>query len=428
MSGRGALLAAAALVLAITPTAVLAQSDKAAEIAQIRAEIAALNARLDKLERQDATAAAGPGNAGSGVPAAPAVVRAPPTPPAADAAQTVSRTLDQGVTVAPATNDRVLKGPGSTVEFSATKGATQVSLAISSSRSVPSSASHSWARDHGWSLTLAAPLSKGDDSTSLATLDALASGASLKFQLNGFAYKTAEGAETPQASAITQRARDACLAKKAADGLSNDECKASFVTDSFIEQYDKSEYDAFIALFYPPSLAFAYGVEGGVGYNRYTYLDPATAKSLSASKVPFSAKVFVSVLPYTSLSSVTGAFEYSYAYKEAKSSTLCPAPTGPITQCPTGPVGAPSQDNAYVLSLEYRRIFQTPALFFTHQIGVSAQVSHDFASGVTGVDVPIYLAPDAKGNLLGGLRLGYTSDKNAVSVGVFVGSTFSIFQ
>lgn len=55
-------------------------------------------------------------------------------------------------------------------------------------------------------------------------------------------------------------------------------------------------------------------------------------------------------------------------------------------------------------------------------------MTYDAKSHVWGVDVPIYLIPNANGALIGGLDLGWTSYKNAFSVGVFVGVPFGVFR
>ena len=46
----------------------------------------------------------------------------------------------------------------------------------------------------------------------------------------------------------------------------------------------------------------------------------------------------------------------------------------------------------------------------------------------TAIDVPIYLVPDDKGALIGGMRFGYSSDMHDFDAGVFLDAPFSIFR
>jgi hypothetical protein len=47
-------------------------------------------------------------------------------------------------------------------------------------------------------------------------------------------------------------------------------------------------------------------------------------------------------------------------------------------------------------------------------------VSQDLAHGVTGIDMPVWVVPDAKGGPAGGLRFGYRTDTKRVTVSLFV--------
>ncbi|MEA3064235.1 MAG: hypothetical protein QOJ27_670, partial [Sphingomonadales bacterium] len=48
---------------------------------------------------------------------------------------------------------------------------------------------------------------------------------------------------------------------------------------------------------------------------------------------------------------------------------------------------------------------------------------------IFGVDVPVYLVPDKEGDLTGGVRFSYRSDReDKFAVGVFFGAAFSLWQ
>ncbi|MFZ1367373.1 hypothetical protein, partial [Sphingorhabdus sp.] len=60
--------------------------------------------------------------------------------------------------------------------------------------------------------------------------------------------------------------------------------------------------------------------------------------------------------------------------------------------------------------------------------------SYDIENKAFAVDVPLYLFPDNKGALKGGVRFGYTNTKDALGkrdgdfqLGLFFGVPFSIF-
>jgi hypothetical protein len=59
---------------------------------------------------------------------------------------------------------------------------------------------------------------------------------------------------------------------------------------------------------------------------------------------------------------------------------------------------------------------------------ISARFTHDSKNDVNGLDVPIYLVQDSKESLNGGIRIGYRDDTKGVEFGVFVGSSFKLFN
>jgi hypothetical protein len=104
---------------------------------------------------------------------------------------------------------------------------------------------------------------------------------------------------------------------------------------------------------------------------------------------------------------------------------MCPASTttDPV-KCINGPIGAPSRKDGLLGAIEFRRQFMLKD-FWIPSIGVAPQITYDLLKKKGGLDFPIYLVPDAKGNLLGGVRFGYRTDTDDVAVGVFVGTAFS---
>jgi hypothetical protein len=379
---------------------------------------------LKKLEAEDAGPTAAP------APAPPQEVAA--APPPADAATPANLGIPvRGATQqVPAPLDRPQQDNGGRVQFTASSAGSDVSIKLGGGWSgvTLADATHAgWATDSGWSLTLSAPLSKGADFTTVATLDKLASGTALKLHWGQFRVKVRQGATDPVVTDITKAARTECVRQANEAKQPTKPCEAPFIDDSFIEKYQKARYGEFMQAFFPAAPAFAYGLEGGVGYKNFSYLDAVAGKH-DTVRDSLSAKAYFSIYPYGDPSSVTASLSYQHAFKDAKSSTLCPTPGGPgPLVCLTGPVGRPLNDDATLLSLEARREFATTGVPFAKKFALSAQVTRDFHSDVTGVDVPVYFVPDEKGNLIGGLRFGWTSEKNEATFGLFVGSAFSLF-
>ncbi|MGZ6040230.1 MAG: hypothetical protein ACXWKR_16300, partial [Phenylobacterium sp.] len=284
-----------------------------------------------------------------------------------------------------------------------------------------------WATDSGWNLSFSAPLSKSD-TTSIATLDSLASGAALKFGVSKFFVKIGQGALAPGYGDIVKAARTKCISMNGSANTPPDDCNASFITDKFIQDYtDEKQYENYIRLFYPDVPAFSLGLQAGAGYKTFDFLDPASGKKGSTDRGSFNLKAFGTLVPWQGVATLTGAITYQHAYKDAMSSTLCPTGSNAaFVQCATGAIGRPKSDDSYQASLEFRKQFAL-AKGPVHNLGFSLQVTRDFNQKVTGIDLPVYLVSDEKGNLIGGMRFGYTSDKHDLIVGVFAGSNFSVF-
>lgn len=423
-TGHLALALGVALTGLAAPSLAVAQTSRAAEIAEIRAQVQALNERLKKLEAEEPADAPAASPASSQQP--PASETAVATAPAGLAAP------DRGVVrQVPAPLDRPQQDNQARVEFTASSSNSEVAIKLGGGWSgvTLADATHAgWATDSGWTVTLSSPLSKGADFTTIATLDKLASGTALKLQWGQFRVKVRQGATDQAVAEITAAARAECVAQAKASKQPTKPCETPFIDDRFIEKYQKARYGEFMQAFFPAAPAFAYGLEGGVGYKSFSYLDAATAAKHDTIRNSLSAKAYVSIYPYGDPSSLTAALSYQHAFKDAKSSTLCPTPGGPgPLVCMTGAVGKPLNDDAFLASLEARREFATIGIPFTKKIAVSAQVTRDFHANVTGVDVPVYFVPDEKGNLIGGIRFGWTSEKNDATFGLFVGSAFSLF-
>ena len=61
------------------------------------------------------------------------------------------------------------------------------------------------------------------------------------------------------------------------------------------------------------------------------------------------------------------------------------------------------------------------------QIAVAPQITYKTEDKNIGIEVPIYLVPDKKGKLSGGIKAVYNSKGDEFAAGLFIGVPFSIF-
>ncbi len=104
------------------------------------------------------------------------------------------------------------------------------------------------------------------------------------------------------------------------------------------------------------------------------------------------------------------------SYRARTSQNVCtPASFGPTgtTTCANLVVGAPSSVRHTVASVG-------GAWSFGGNGATRLTVSHDLESGVTGVDLPVWVIPDAKSGPAGGVRFGYRTDDKHITGSVFV--------
>ena len=107
---------------------------------------------------------------------------------------------------------------------------------------------------------------------------------------------------------------------------------------------------------------------------------------------------------------------YEQSYRARTSQDVCtPASFGPsgTTTCSSLIVGAPSSAERFVASM-------SGVWSFGGHGAARVIVSQDLAHGVTGIDMPVWVIPDAKGGPAGGLRFGYRTDTKHVTVSLFV--------
>ena len=429
-------LVAGSMLVAATPA--LAQSDtstaRTQAIQDIRAEIARLTARLDKLEKEDPAAPV----AATPLPPPPGTPPEKPAPVAVAEAPTYSVPTDlrspgldaaaiERRAVAPATLDRSLQSSGFGFQLSASTDATNVAVKFGRDRSTSTDTRGIYT---SLAATISAPLSTSGSQSDIGTLDGFVNSSKLKLSFSRYSRPISEPIDAPGFDALVAGGRRQCRLKL---GEKASECATQAISTQWFHTYAPSLETAFLGMGHMTSgpnprvdwSAFAIGAEASVGYKNYKYILGGPARGADVDRVPFGAKVFVSYLPDVRYSAITGGVEFQRTYKEATAGALCPvAVAGAETKCLTGPLGLPTRNDKLLLSAEYRYRWVFKEDSFIPILGISGQLSYDALNDDFGIDVPVYLAADPKNGLTGGIRFGYRTKDSGFVAGVFVGSTF----
>lgn len=432
------LIVLATLGCGVISSAAPAQPGRSEEIRSIRAEMARLAARLDKLEAEDGEAPRQPAPLESTA-AAPSPTGLAP----AGAGHTIPQALrDPGLalsesdyaalssrTVAGATLDRALLPDGAAVELSASSDAS--SVAIKLARSV-SEAAGQFGAYRTLALTASAPLVSASRFSDIGTLDGFIGGSKLRLQFSRYTRRITEPDLHPAYQALVETTRAACRARLGAEAK---DCAPPLISSQFVHDYAPELETPLLAMarMTPgpnPRVdwsARAYGVELAVGYKKFEFLESGPVRKSDATRVPLSGKAFFSYLPDVRRNSLTGGIEFQLAYKDASAGALCPgAAPGAELQCLTAPIGGPRRTEKLLLSGEYRHklVFDEHGIVPT--LAISLLGTYDALNDDFGVDLPVYLVNDPKNGLTGGVRFGYTTSTDDFVAGVFVGSAFSL--
>lgn len=270
-----------------------------------------------------------------------------------------------------------------------------------------------------FSLTASAPASDDGSDTELATLDGFADAVWLEAK---FTHLYAPGLRD-----IRSGAADAiCAELREVPGHEMDGCGV----DSIRAVLGPAKADAYARATHIRT--FFWGGSARVGYDQFEYFDPITLAKEEDERTPWGVSAFFAFTPLNDPLLVTFTGAYQEAWKDADTQVLCPGGVPPVV-CVNGPIGGPVDDHRSLASIEVRRGFRVDGVPGFDRWAISAQVTYDFNSDVTGVDVPVYLfqAPPSdddngrRPGLTGGLRVGWRDDTDDISLGLFIGAAFS---
>ena len=419
-------LSSALLISACLLPATAAAEPTPADRESLAREVAALHARIAEIERQLNMPPAAPAQA-----TAPVAAAAPPlAAPSPIAARSLA--LDHPKNIRGATIDSPVQPPDRPISFQLTASADDSSaqILLSSKRSATRETGRdkSGARNgtfDAMALAFSAPLTPGKTSASLGTLDGLADGFKVELRFTRYGIQLGElNGKTEEE--IYAAAKTACADKNPGRP---DKCDDHGDRHAFANtMLGAKRVQALLGDYTPATARYAWGMTTSVAYKKYDFLDPALGgPAKGESHFPVGAKLFGALFPGGGETALLGSLEYQHKFTEADTSALCPGGSGPQV-CPTGPIGPPTHADAYLISAGVRYRHALPEGSLLSAIALSPTLTYDAHSKDVGVDVPVYLVPDSDGNLTGGLRFGWSSNKSKAVIGVFVGSKFGLNQ
>ncbi len=309
--------------------------------------------------------------------------------------------------------------------FSAFSGAELRTVQDSSSASLRLASTTSFEdRFDSWSLTLATPINKAGPDTRLATLDGLTNATTLEVRFNRmqvFGRHVPTEAELRRADELCAEAR--LRVTGTAPTTSEPGCDPAF-----IEANARDLLPAFEALFWGenPRL-LTWGASARGGYQEFNYFDGTTLERREAEENPWSASVFVGMAWPNDRRMVTLSYTQQNSFRDATVSVLCPGGVPPLT-CVDGPIGPPNEKDEQIVAFEWRQGFDAERQPRLSNIGFALTASYDIESEEYGVDLPVYLVQSDARELTGGVRFGWRSDDNEITVGVFVSRAFSFMN
>ena len=305
-------------------------------------------------------------------------------------------------------------------ELQANSDTSSAMFTISRIHSNPGSSSFS-----SRNLSLSAPLNDSDDKTDFGGFDKLANSTKLAFSYTRWKAPNLNYEFEPSQALYDEICAEVNAGYRRSDDFDNANPELDTCVDlGLIKDYIPDKYAEYESLWWDQKgFITSFGIEGAVGDQDFDYINPADLEKKSKSDTSWSLKLHYSIVPvsWENKTLFTLSAEYQDSKKDSDSGTLCPVADEEtqIATCVTGALGKPVSDDAKSLAVEIRRSYGDKA--------VALELKRDFEEDVTIVDLPLYFIRNKDKGLSGGLRIGWRDDTKDTSVGIFIGSTFSIF-
>ncbi len=291
------------------------------------------------------------------------------------------------------------------------------------------------------SLTLSAPTSDSSDLSEIATLDSFTDSFSAELQWTNVTHFLKLSSDDVDArDLLGNDVYNACRLQ----GNSEDECDEVLINqapDNNNYDYTREEVEKYAPHLVPrfdhisifarkPSII--YGVGATVGFDEFDVRSMVNFnEKTQLDKVPWGTEAFAGLAFPESSSTLTVGLEYQEDFEAAPAQTLCESSDNETdhVECFTGSFEKPIKMNKGLIFADYRQYFklQDNDNIFFNKVGLQVRTTYDFVNDEFGVDAPIYLFADQDNNLSGGIRLGYRTDTDDITVGIFLGAAFEIF-
>jgi hypothetical protein len=272
------------------------------------------------------------------------------------------------------------------------------------------------AEDFGFSASLSAPLNKTTERSDFTNLDGLAKDISLSVQFN-----------FPLQRRTTDQEIMAATKRISTGEQLNPQFVAEDATNRGVATLDLAQIraDEDIRQYLDSPLVTWFG-GATISTNDYDYFDLEQEKQ-NDREYGAEAKFGRAWITDNARMSVSVSYERSFQDSKTKAQ-LCTAieNTQSLETCQTLPLGSPERINSTIARMEYRRVLpEAITKWVGVDLAISPLISHDFRQDVTGIELPFYWLRNKDGDFTGGLRMGWRSDTDNVSVSLFVAKALS---
>lgn len=287
-------------------------------------------------------------------------------------------------------------------------------------------------QDWFYKATLSSPVDKKEDLDPFANLEGITKGLEFKSEVEWWknnSRKRPSAAELKVKDALCDKAVKAYETQKGEGVDDKDEkCENLEFRAKYMNIEDFYKWDS---LFWEDKLDWGLGGIAKIGHETYDFSDPEDYSDKDSTETPWAAGAYYIAsfrAPWIN-NYIPGAGEftpgvlvigglYEETYKEKDEQTLClDLSTIPVS-CKSYKLGGPDREQSKLFYAEYRSFIKNTAF--------SIRLTHDFENHNDGVDIPIFLFRDKDSNWSGGIRVGWTKDKDE-QFALFVGKSFDLY-
>jgi hypothetical protein len=272
-----------------------------------------------------------------------------------------------------------------------------------------------------WNVKLTVPLGGGDDLTSSSTLFGLLNGPKLTVNVGLFGFRVAD-LQTRRFREIMVQAAGRCR-DAATTEAERANCTDRPDPEFAIRHSGLPEAEINRSMF---SWMWRVGFEGSISANQYDHVEAVTLVKREDTHMTYSAALVAGFYPPDGMSAILLRGGYERGYESEDKRIICrPVVVDPANDCVTGIPAPAERTEALNFSLEYRRVFDTG--WRAGSLAISPSFAIDALSGEFKAELPVYFIPrDSDFPISPGIRIGYSSEKDEVTFGLFLRTTFKL--